>query len=79
MKTLFCKPTVAAALAILTLGATTMAYAGSCSNASLKGPVRPNHLGRDSACPRGRAASKRYRHDHFQWERSLYAKGLRGD
>ncbi len=37
MKTLFCKQTAAAAVAFLTLGAATLAHAGSCSNASLKG------------------------------------------
>ena len=37
MKTLFCKQTLAAAVACLTLGGTTLAHAGACSNASLKG------------------------------------------
>ena len=39
MKAWFCKQTVAAALAVafLTFGASTLAHAGSCSNASLKG------------------------------------------
>jgi len=37
MKPLFCKQTVAAAVACLTLGGATLAHAGACSNASLKG------------------------------------------
>ena len=37
MKTLFCKQTLAAAVACLTLGGTTLAHAGACSTASLKG------------------------------------------
>jgi hypothetical protein len=37
MKSLFCKQTLAAAVAFLALGAATVAHAGSCSNATLKG------------------------------------------
>jgi hypothetical protein len=37
MKTRFCKVTLAATVACLTLGGTALAHAGSCSNASLKG------------------------------------------
>jgi hypothetical protein len=37
MKTWFCKVTLAAAVACLTLAAASTAYAASCSNASLKG------------------------------------------
>jgi hypothetical protein len=37
MKALFCKQTVAAAVACLTLGGASLAHAGACSNASLKG------------------------------------------
>jgi hypothetical protein len=37
MKTFFCKGTLATAVACLTLGGATLAQAGSCSNASLKG------------------------------------------
>jgi hypothetical protein len=37
MKNWFCKGTLAAAVACLTLGGAVLAQAGSCSNASLKG------------------------------------------
>lgn len=37
MKTWFCKITLAATVACLTLGGAPLAHAGSCSNASLKG------------------------------------------